>query len=143
MLGSRKNSKLEKGLKMPQNPTRQVHAVLASRKLNGTHSSTRKTPGRTARNNAGKRTLQKTPAHIMTRRRARCYNYFVTKRRDLRNEKFTDEQNEPDKKERCNRTTQLIRRHDSTYKTHGLQKHGGQSLTAGEKTDIIFQSSSF
>ena len=28
MLGSRKNSKPEKCLKMPQNPTRQVHAVL-------------------------------------------------------------------------------------------------------------------
>jgi hypothetical protein len=29
MLGSRKNSKPEKCLKMPQNPTRQVHALLA------------------------------------------------------------------------------------------------------------------
>jgi len=29
MLGSRKNSKREKYSKMPQNPTRQVHALLA------------------------------------------------------------------------------------------------------------------
>jgi len=30
LLGSRKNSKPEKCLKMPQNPTRQVHALLAA-----------------------------------------------------------------------------------------------------------------
>lgn len=30
LLGSRKNSKREKCLKMPQNPTRQVHALLAT-----------------------------------------------------------------------------------------------------------------
>jgi hypothetical protein len=31
MFGSRKNSKREKCLKMPQNPTRQVHALLGNR----------------------------------------------------------------------------------------------------------------
>ena len=33
MLGSRKNSKPEKCSKMPQNPTRQVHALLAAIEL--------------------------------------------------------------------------------------------------------------
>ena len=33
MFGSRKNSKREKCLKMPQNPTRQVHALLGTTEL--------------------------------------------------------------------------------------------------------------
>jgi len=42
MLGSRKNPKPEKCLKMPQNPTRQVHALLGNCPLTRTFAEKRR-----------------------------------------------------------------------------------------------------
>jgi hypothetical protein len=41
--------------------------------------------------------LSKTLAHIMTCAQANGHNLFITKRRDLPNDKFSNERNEKDK----------------------------------------------
>jgi hypothetical protein len=66
--------------------------------FNGTNLQPRKSPRTRGSKLCGQKDIPKTLANIMTRALANNYNEFVTNRRDLPNDKFSNERNEKDKK---------------------------------------------